>query len=150
MGHVAGLSIEEQRKLDINVGVKGFIILLIVTFGEVAIALIGNGHIIDGMTWPKLLMVPLMIGLSLYKAYYIVSIFMHLGAEVRAMAMSVVLPMLLLVWAVIAFLWEGESARDNRNYVNGGDPLIEQTDSNVGDKESYLRECNDPYSLRFM
>ena len=150
MGHVAGLSIEEQRKLDINVGLKGFVILLIVTFGEVGIALVGNGHVIEGMSWPKLIMVPLMILLSLYKAYYIVSIFMHLGAEVRSMAMSVVLPMLLLVWAVIAFLWEGESARDNRNYVNGGDPLIEQTDSEVGDKESYLYDSEEKDLIRFM
>lgn len=149
MGHIAGLSIEEQRKYDINVGLKGFVILLIVTFGEVGIALVGNGHI-GGMHWPKVIMVPLMILLSLYKAYYIVSIFMHLGAEVRSMAMSVVLPMLLLVWAVIAFLWEGESARDNRNYVNGGDPLIENTDSKVGDKESFLQIPDEVHTLRFM
>ena len=119
MGHIAGLTIEEQRKYDIGVGMKGFMILLAVTFGEVGIALVGNGHVVEGMLWPKFIMVPLMILLSLYKAYYIVSIFMHLGAEVRSMAMSVVLPMLLLVWAVIAFLWQGDSIRNSNNYVNG-------------------------------
>jgi len=117
MGHAHGLSVEEQRKADITVGVKGFILLLIVTFAEVGIALIGNGHI-GGMSWSKWIMVPLMTGLSLYKAYYIVSIFMHLGHEVKGMAMSIVLPMFLLVWAIIAFLWEGDNWRNNRNYVN--------------------------------
>ena len=95
-------------------------------------------------------MVPLMILLSLYKAYYIVSIFMHLGAEVRSMAMSVVLPMLLLVWAVIAFLWQGDSIRNSNNYVNGGDPLLEQTDSKLGDKESYTNDSVFKGTIRFM
>ena len=116
-GHTAGMSIDEIRKADKRVGFVGFWILLFVTFGEVGVALLGKQFGV-----PPMVLRLIMIALSLYKAYYIVSIFMHLGAEVRGMAMSVVLPMLLLVWAVIAFLWEGESARDRRNYVNGGDP----------------------------
>ena len=106
------------EKDDINVAVKGFIVLLIVTFIEVGIALFGNGHIIEGFTLPKLfLMIPLMIAFSLYKAYYIVSIFMHLGHETKGMAASVVLPMLLFIWAITAFLWEGSSWNHNKNYV---------------------------------
>jgi cytochrome c oxidase subunit IV len=106
-------------KEDVGVAVKGFIILLIVTFIEVGIALIGNGHIIDGFKLPKImLMVPLMIAFSLYKAYYIVSIFMHLGHETKGMAASIVLPMLLFIWAITAFLWEGKSWNNNQNYVN--------------------------------
>lgn len=124
MGHAHGLSIEDQRKADIGVGTKGFMVLLAVTFGEVGIALVGNGHI-GGMEWPKLIMVPLMIILSLYKAYYIVGTFMHLGHEVRGMAMSVILPTFLLVWAVIAFLWEGDSWRKSRNY---GKPKTEKVE----------------------
>jgi len=105
-------------KEDIGIAVRGFIILLIVTFIEVGIALVGNGHIIEGFTLPKIvLMVPIMIMFSLYKAYYIVSIFMHLGHETKGMAASIVLPMLIFVWAIIAFLWEGSSWNNNRNYV---------------------------------
>lgn len=126
MGHTPGLTLEEQRKEDISVGVKGFIILLIVTFLEVGVALVGNGHIIEGHSWPAWLMIPLMIGLSLYKAYYIVSIFMHLGAEIGGMAYTIVMPMLLLVWGVIAFLWEGDHARHNRNYVKDARPAAEE------------------------
>jgi cytochrome c oxidase subunit IV len=116
MAHVAGLSVEEQRKLDKSVGVKGFWILLIVTFAEVGIALFLKDLLPGAITRIA------MIVLSLYKAYYIVSIFMHLGAEVGGFASTIVLPMFLLVWAVIAFLWEGNYARENRNYVRDPRP----------------------------
>ena len=122
MGHSHGLSIEEQRKADLKVGKVGFIILLLVNLGEVGVALVGNGHIIEGHTWPAWLMIPLMISMSLYKAYYIVSIFMHLGHEVGGMAYTIVMPMALLIWGVIAFLWEGDHARHNRNYVTDPRP----------------------------
>jgi cytochrome c oxidase subunit IV len=126
MGHSHGLSPEEQRKEDIKVGTVGFGILLLITLGEVGVALIGNGHLIDGVSLPSWFMIPTMIAMSLYKAYYIVSIFMHLGHEVGGMAYTIVMPMFLLVWGVIAFLWEGEHARHNRNYVKDARPAVEQ------------------------
>lgn len=70
---------------------------------------------------PKIIMIPLMIAFSLYKAYYIVGEFMHLGHETRGMAFSVVLPTLLLVWGIIAFLWEGDAWRSNRKKVEDKD-----------------------------
>ncbi len=45
-----GLSYEESKKLV----VKGLILLGIITLVEVAIALIGNGHIIEGMHLAKM------------------------------------------------------------------------------------------------
>ncbi len=53
--------------------------------------------------------------LTLAKAYYIVSVFMHLGDEMRGFIMSVVLPLLLFIWFIIAFLWDGNSYRNLRN-----------------------------------
>ena len=126
MGHAHGLSPEEQRKEDLKVGKVGFGILLLVTLGEVGVALLGNGHLIEGVSLPALFMIPTMIAMSLYKAYYIVSIFMHLGHEVGGMAYTIVMPMLLLVWGVIAFLWEGDHARHNRNFVKDARPAAEQ------------------------
>ena len=105
-------------KEDVGIAMKGFSILLFITFGEVFIALIGNGHITESIKLWKIVMIPAMTLLSLYKAYYIVGTFMHLGHETRPMAASVVLPMLLFVWAITAFLWEGDSWRTNQNYVN--------------------------------
>ncbi len=88
---------------------RGFWLLAAITVGEVLIALIGNGHIIGGFFLPKWIMYPAMISLSLYKAYWIVYNFMHMAYEVKGLAMSVLLPCLLLVWAIIAFFQEGGS-----------------------------------------
>lgn len=136
MGHSHGLSVEEQRKEDLNVGVKGFWILLFVTFAEVAIALFLKDYL------PGIVVRLAMISLSLYKAYYIVSIFMHLGAEVGGMAATIVLPMTLLIWAVIAFLWEGNYARQNRNYVNDARPGAE-VPAKATPKETSMRSVDE-------
>ena len=107
-----GLSYEESKKLV----VKGLILLGIITIIEVLIALMGNGHI-GGFHWPKWLMYPLMIGFSLYKAYFIVYEFMHMKYEVKGLAMTVLLPTLLLVWAIIAFFQEGNSYKERRELI---------------------------------
>ena len=53
--------------------------------------------------------------LTLAKAFYIVSVFMHLGDEIRNMIMTIVVPLLLFVWFIGAFLWDGNSYRTSRN-----------------------------------
>lgn len=107
------ISYEEGKK----VAWKGFGLLLAVTVAEVLFALLGNGHLISGLTFPTAVMIPVMVGMSLYKAYFIVREFMHLGHETSGMAASVILPTLLLLWAIIAFLWEGDAWGAKREYV---------------------------------
>lgn len=53
--------------------------------------------------------------LSLAKAFYIVSIFMHLGDEIRNMIMTIVVPLMLFVWFIAAFMWDGNSYKNLRN-----------------------------------
>ncbi len=53
--------------------------------------------------------------LSLAKAFYIVSIFMHLGDEIRNMIMTIVVPLLLFVWFIAAFIADGNSYKNLRN-----------------------------------
>lgn len=53
--------------------------------------------------------------LTLLKAYYIVSIFMHLGDEIRNMILTIIVPLLLFVWFIAAFLWDGNSWKILRN-----------------------------------
>ena len=53
--------------------------------------------------------------LTLAKAYYIVSVFMHLGDEIRNMIMTIVVPLLLFVWFIAAFLWDGNEYKNLRN-----------------------------------
>jgi len=108
-----GLSYEESKK----VVVKGMWLLGAVTVIEVLIALLGNGHLINGFTLPKLIMYPAMIGLSLYKAYFIIYEFMHMRYEVKGLTLSVLLPTLLLVWGIIAFMQEGNSWGNRRALI---------------------------------
>lgn len=62
--------------------------------------------------------------LTLAKAGYIISIFMHLGDEIRNLIMTLAMPILLFVWFIAAFLWDGNSYRTLRNRY---DPYYRQT-----------------------
>jgi len=53
--------------------------------------------------------------LTLAKAYYIVSVFMHLGDEIRNMIMTIVVPLMLFIWFIIAFIADGNSYKKLRN-----------------------------------
>ncbi|MGK0391167.1 MAG: cytochrome c oxidase subunit 4 [Maribacter sp.] len=89
---------------------KGMILLGVVTLVEVAFSLFGKGHIVAGIEnigWVAYVIGFIIIVLSLYKAYFIVFEFMHMKGEAKGLAMTVLLPTLLLVWAVIAFFQEG-------------------------------------------
>lgn len=98
---------------------KGLILLAVVTLVEVAFSLFGKGHILGGdafldSTWFIYAIGLILIVLSLYKAYFIVYEFMHMGYEVKGLAASVLLPLFLLVWAIIAFFQEGMAWKQNR------------------------------------
>lgn len=60
--------------------------------------------------------------LTIAKAYYIVSIFMHLGDEVRNFIMTIIVPLTLFIWFIIAFLWDGNSWKNLRNTDAGSRP----------------------------
>jgi len=60
--------------------------------------------------------------LTLAKAYYIVSVFMHLGDEIRNFIMTIVVPLILFVWFIIAFLADGNSWKNMRNTDAGSRP----------------------------
>ncbi len=110
-----------SREEGIKVVMYGFKLLALITVLEVLFALLGNGHLIHGVTFPKWIMYPAMIGATLYKAYFIVYEFMHMKYEVKGLAMSVLLPTLLLVWGVIAFFQEGNSWKNRRQLIKDKD-----------------------------
>jgi len=64
--------------------------------------------------------------LTLAKAFYIVSIFMHLGDEIRNMIMTIVVPLCLFIWFIIAFLWDGNSWKNMKNTDAGSRTYIEK------------------------
>ncbi|MBC8032575.1 MAG: cytochrome C oxidase subunit IV family protein [Chitinophagaceae bacterium] len=60
----------------------------------------------------------LIVVLMLMKAFYIVAYFMHLKAEINNLIMTIVVPLLLFVWFIIAFLMEGSSYNSLRNSLD--------------------------------
>ena len=93
---------------------KTFWILLIITIIELALGF--SMYLAPGMPgWLHMFIKGVICILSLAKAFYIVSIFMHLGDEIRNMIMTIVVPLMLFVWFIGAFLWDGNSYRTMRN-----------------------------------
>jgi len=98
----------------------GMILLAIVTLVEVFVSLFQKGHIWAGAVEYKWLAIGAAIiiaVLSIYKAYFIIYEFMHMGHEVRGLRVSVLLPMALLIWAIIAFFQEGNSWNNSRQLI---------------------------------
>ncbi|MFA0960545.1 cytochrome C oxidase subunit IV family protein [Roseivirga sp. BDSF3-8] len=51
----------------------------------------------------------LFLGLTVIKAFYIVADFMHLKHEVKVLIWSILIPMIFVVWLVIALINEGSA-----------------------------------------
>lgn len=93
---------------------RTFWVLLIITLIELALGF--SMYFFSGMPdWLHLFIKGAITLLSLAKAFYIVSVFMHLGDEIRNMIMTIVVPLMLFIWFIGAFLWDGNSYRTQRN-----------------------------------
>ncbi len=107
---------------------KAFWILLILTIVELALGL--SVYYIDMEANPSEMLVLFIKGviciLTLAKAFYIISIFMHLGDEVRNLIMSIGIPATLFIWFIFTFLYEGNSYKNLRNTDAGSRPYIEK------------------------
>lgn len=64
--------------------------------------------------------------LTIVKAFYIISIFMHLGDEKRTMILSIAIPSILFIWFITAFLADGQSFKTLRNTNAHSRKYIEQ------------------------
>lgn len=53
--------------------------------------------------------------LMMAKAFYIVAYFMHLKHELKNLIMTIIVPLALFIWFIIAFLSDGNSFRELRN-----------------------------------
>lgn len=109
---------------------KVFWLLSFITMIELAIGIFlyfksenGGG---PGLGHSVVLTAKIIIGiLTVLKAYYIVSVFMHLGDEVKNMIMTICVPLVLFIWFIIAFLYDGNSWKNMRNTNAGSRPSIE-------------------------
>jgi len=105
----AASNVDEKRhevSMTKNIVWRTFWILLIVTALEFLVA----------FTLPheyKLLRISIFVGMTLVKAFYIVSEFMHLKYEVKILVWSIIIPLVFVVWLIIALLVEGGTILSN-------------------------------------
>ncbi len=57
----------------------------------------------------------LFIALTIWKAFYIVSEFMHLGHEKKSLKMSILLPLLLVIFFIFIMIYQGGAIYDLLN-----------------------------------
>jgi cytochrome c oxidase subunit 4 len=95
--------------------IKVTLILTVLTLIELALgfSMIGmedglKKHFIKGV----------IVILMLAKAFYIVGYFMHLKHEIKNLIMTIVVPLMLFIWFIVAFLSDGHSFNNLRNTYN--------------------------------
>jgi cytochrome c oxidase subunit IV len=77
--------------------------MLIVTIIEIV------GALIYPPTAPRLILNIFFIVMSLLKAFYIVGVFMHLKFEMKHLIITILVPTIFLLYAVVILLAEGQS-----------------------------------------
>ena len=117
MGH---LTYESSKAI----ATKTILILAAITIFEVLFALLGKGYLVEGFHISGWITGAMMIFLSIVKAYLIVYEFMHMKYEVPGLVRTVLLPTLLLVWAIIAFLVEGKYWLNSRDRVKNKEEQV--------------------------
>ncbi len=101
MSHHTDVKSPESRK-QIGRIWKVFWILLAVTIIEVVMGMFFSHSM------PRALINTFFLVLTLFKAGYIVAVFMHLGDEVKNFIVLILIPLTLFIWFVIAFLADGD------------------------------------------
>ncbi|NNC94802.1 MAG: cytochrome C oxidase subunit IV family protein [Chitinophagales bacterium] len=91
------------------------VILSVITIVEVVLAVFYEKYFIDARDFPRLPLRIFVVLASIMKAYWIMAVFMHVKHETKGFIYSILIPTLFLVWAIIAFSWEGASWSDMRD-----------------------------------
>lgn len=101
MSHHTDVKSPESRK-QIGRIWKVFWILLVVTLIEVVMGMFFSNSM------PRALLNTFFLLLTLFKAGYIVAVFMHLGDELKNFIVLILIPLTLFIWFIIAFLADGD------------------------------------------
>lgn len=107
---------EEEYKDGISEVWKTIWILSFVTVAEVGLALAYDAFV--GDNGPRWLINIAMAVASVIKVYFIMGTFMHLKHEKKWFILTVFLPFLFLIWAIIAFVMDGNSWGHMRTLMN--------------------------------
>ncbi len=104
---------EEHNDSAIKEIVKVTIILSVLTVIELALGFWMMGMALESGL--RLAVKGTIVILMMAKAFYIVGYFMHLKHEIKNLIMTIVVPLCLFIWFIIAFLYDGNSFRHLRN-----------------------------------
>jgi len=115
--------------------IKVTIILSVLTVIELALGFAMMG--MEQGSSLKLAIKGTIVILMLAKAFYIVGYFMHLKHEVKNLIMTIVVPLLLFVWFITAFLYDGNSFR---NLKNTYDPHKKEMSTKKIEKKEAIKE----------
>ncbi len=115
--------------------IKTTVILSVITVIELGLGLLM--YAVDMGSTLVLFIKGVIVILSLAKAFYIVGIFMHLGDEIKNLIMTIVVPLMLFIWFIAAFLWDGSSWRNLRNTFNGTPAAVEAPAAEKGTGEKH-------------
>jgi len=96
---------------------KTIMILSVITVAEVSIA-IGYDELVHDAGKYKWVINLLMAIFSVIKVVYIMGTFMHLKHEKKWFMITVLTPFSFLIWAIIAFTYEGASWHYMRTWLN--------------------------------
>lgn len=115
-------------------------ILSAVTIGEVAFAIIFDKY----LHWPQFIYALVIIVLSIFKAAYIMAVFMHVKHETKSLILTITLPFTLLIWMIIAFMMDGQSWNDfnqgrfiKKEYNGKPHPAVQKQHSGVVKEENH-------------
>lgn len=93
---------EKIKKLWTVAGILGIITAL-----EFAVAFLVPHEYSNLRVW-------IFITMTIVKAAYIVGEFMHLRHEAKVLIWSILIPLIFIVWMLVAFIYEGTSISDAR------------------------------------
>ncbi len=102
---IPNVKVQPADKEKVRQIVKVAVILGIVTAVEFVIAFSVDSGVFR---------TSIFVGLTIVKAYYIVSEFMHLGHERKALIWSILIPTIFVIWLIVALIYEGGAVYDVR------------------------------------
>ncbi|MDX2196722.1 MAG: cytochrome C oxidase subunit IV family protein [Cytophagales bacterium] len=106
-GHAAGQYVPDTDPASVahrKLIWKTFWILFAITSFEFLIAFTKGP-----LGLPSLLVIVVFVSLTLVKAGYIVAEFMHLRYEVKALIFTILVPIIFVIWLIVALLDEGHA-----------------------------------------
>lgn len=131
MEHTAVAEHHESGKKEV---IRVTIILTVLTIIELALGFSMMGMENQGL---RLAIKGAIVILMLSKAFYIVGYFMHLKHEVKNLIMTIVVPLILFIWFITAFLYDGNSFKQLKNTY---DPYKKEASTKKAEKKEEVKE----------